>query len=362
MSLIEKVKKSQSRNRKTRELYTKELFEFYKEYFFKLFSIHSPFNEEDDTVEFVSDLLTELLEQLGKIMGNFQLKKKYTNDELECHLLAYFETVADSLLDRSLLNFHLEGEDSQLRQKSYNVLSGKYREKIYEIFLTRLNNSGTSRDTKLSGFELDQFLESESRRLTDTFFTKKFSKVILYFKNHKRAIFRNYIDRAMNNYFIDYMREQNVKKMKRILLYRDDLPDKLFEYLKNVKGYGNLFYYKKKYDCLSIRDTGKALSVIRKLNLPDNAMEDIKIIFNKSGKRAEYQKIIENITAYIESKCTDERCSHRLTPKNIKTLLYISDYVMQKLLKQTEQDIENAKNRLKECVVCLDIKGFDLAN
>lgn len=361
MDLDEIVKEAQSGNRKKREKYTLKLFELYKEYFLKLFTIHSPYKSETDTINFASDLLDGLLLIMEKKMSNFRLKKAYVKDELEDHLWTYLGTIADAILDRSLLILTSAGKKDDVRVEAERVIKEKYRQRIYDLFSHNLNKSETGATLKLSGFELENFLEKECLKLTGRFLNEKFLKLVASFKNHDRAIFRNYLESAINNFFIDYIREENVKTMRRLSIYRDDLPDELFDHLKNLKGYGHLFYYKKKYDCLSIRDTGKALSVIKSLGLSEEDFEDIRLIFKNSGKRAEYQRIIDNITAYIRDNCTDEQCGNTLKPKQIKILLYINDYVMQKLLEHTEQEIEKARDRLKKCVVCLDIDRLDFA-
>ena len=146
--------------------------------------------------------------------------------------------------------------------------------------------------------------------------------------------------------------------MRRLVLYKDDLPEQLFEILKNIKGHGNIFYYKKKQDCLSIRDIHKAFSVIKKdLNIPECWVKDIDRNLKRSRKRAEYQRILDNIVEYLAEKCRVENCEHKLTPRIIKILLYTGDPVMQKRLFISEDENTLAGKRLETCVSCLKIES-----
>lgn len=362
MNLIEVVKKAQQGSYKSRQKYVRELFDRYKEYFFKRFRGFSPYQNKNDTIEFAADLGNELLEKIEKSITNFKLKSFYSKEELDHHLWIYLSTIADSVVDRTLLILHTKGKTGRLRQDAFHVIRKKYYSLVHDAFSELLQNTETSAAGSMSGFELEEFLEKECIRLTDSFFSTKFEKIVANFEKNDRAIFRNYLRAALDNHCIDYRRGENVKKMRRLTLYRDDLPEELFNYLKDLKGYGNLFYYKKRYDCLSIRDTGKALSVIHKLGLPEKALEDIRIIFKKSNKRAEYQRVIDNITAYIKKHCSDSRCRNKLSRKSIKILLYMHDYMMQKLLNQTQKEIDEAKERLKECVICLKIEDAQLVH
>lgn len=356
MKVIKLITSSQCGGRKKREESATTLYELYEESCLKRFRIYSPYEVERSTRDFVSDLGAELLEIIKKKMKNFKLKSEYSPEELERRLWHYFQTIAESLLDKKLLIISMEGKTEPLKERAAELLKDRYRGEVYNRFVQLLQSREEQASSGRPAFEQETFIIEESRRLTELFFSSKFSKITTYFKNHPRAIYRNYLESTLKNFMIDYTRGANVKRMRRLTLYRDDLPERLFEELKNLKGHGNLFYYVKKSDSLTIRDTNKALLVIKGFNLPGEALAHIKEIFKKSKQRAEYQRIIDNITAYIKKECLDPQCRDKLSPKNIKVLLYITDSVMKKLLKYRERDIEKAKKRLKSCVECLEIK------
>lgn len=359
MQAVKLIKSSQYGSRKKRAESATVLYELYEESCLKQFRIYSPYENEGRTRDFVSDLGAELLEIIKKKIKNFKLKSEYSPEETESRLWHYFQTIGESILDKKLLNINMEGKTEQLRKKAAELLKNRYRGEVYDSFYQLIQSREEQDSSGRNGYEQEKFIDEESRRLTELFFHKKFDKITTYFKSHPRAIYRNYLESTLKNFLIDYTRGANVKKMRRLTLYSEDLPESLFEKLKNLQGHGNLFYYVKKSDSLTIRDTNKALLVIKSFNLPGEAFEQIKEIFKKSKQRAEYQRIIDNITSYIKRECLDPQCRDKLSPKNIKVLLYISDSVMKKLLKYTERDIEKARKRLKSCVECLEIKESD---
>lgn len=353
------VKNAQLEGHKSKGLYAKKIFDLYKEYFLKQFTIHSPYSDTHETIEFSTKLGTRMFRIIKTKLKNFKLKSSYSGEELDHHLWNYIKTIADSILDRELVILSVNCREKGIQKKARLVIEKKYRGRILNRFSELLQSTGTVETAGMSGFELEEWQQQEIRELTGRFMQTKFTNIINSFEKKSTAIFSKYLESGINNFCIDYIRQKSARKMKRLVIYRDDLPGLLFEQLKDLKGYGTLFYYKKKYDCLTIRDTGKALSVIKKQDFPGLVFEDIKDLFRKCGRRAEYQRIIDNVTAYIKENCGDPKCSSRLLPKHIKALLYINDYVMQKLLKQTEKDIEKAKKRLENCVSCMGIQGYD---
>ncbi|MBN2736652.1 MAG: hypothetical protein JXR70_06695 [Spirochaetales bacterium] len=163
------------------------------------------------------------------------------------------------------------------------------------------------------------------------------------------------MERSLKNFIQDYFRGKSVKQMRRVILYKEELPEDLFIYLMNIKAHGNLFYYKKKSNSLSIRDTKKAMAVIKELDFPSLITEEFEELLKLATKRAEYQRIIDNIRNYITEKCLDQSCKMGVNPKIIIILLYAGDHVMKKRLKIKEYQIEKAKENLRNCVKCLGI-------
>lgn len=358
MDLIELVRKIQQGERTKKHLYVKKLFDLYKDYFLKQFTIYCPYSTSEDKVRFTVNLGNELFGTIADSFKSFKLKSNYSREELDSHLWKYLKTIADALLDRSLVTL-CAGGPAGLKEQARSMVFKKYRSRTEVRFNELLQHYETDKTRLKNSFELEEQVEQESRKLTGAFFETRFPKIITYFEKHPHAIFRKYFEAAIQNFFIDYTRETNAKKMKRLTLYRDDLPGSLFDVLKDLKGYGTLFYYKKRYDCLTIRDTGKALSVIKNLGLTGIRMEQIRRLFKKSGVRAEYQRVIDNMTGHIKEHCRRDSCPDRLLPKYIKALLYMNDYVMQKIIRFTEKTVNEAKRRLETCITCLDIKAAD---
>ncbi|MBN2442560.1 MAG: hypothetical protein JXJ04_14495 [Spirochaetales bacterium] len=361
MELLEIIRKAQTGPDQKRTEYCKKLFDMYKEFIIKQFLIYSPYTEKEKTIEFITTLALEFYSVIKNKFRNFKVKKQYTREKPEEHLWKYFQTVTDSTIDRALIHLSHNEENQAIRNKAGEMIKKKYRDQIEALISGRVRNSATPGAEQLKGFELEEFWENETKRLVDRFYNDKFAKITIHFeKDNSNSIFRNYVEKAVKNFLTDYYRGKSVKKMRRLLLYRDDLPETLFTTLRDLKGHGNLFYYKKKQDSLSIRDIHKALMVIKSLNLPGKQVREVDHIFKKSRKRAEYQRIIDNIGAYISEKCRDEMCENRLTPRIIKILLYSGDSVMKNKLSFSEKEITLAGKRLEKCVICLDIDGREV--
>lgn len=360
MELIEIIKKAQSNFIDERTLYCRKLFDIYKDFIIRQFAIYSPYTDQQEKQNFVTSLTCDFFQIIKHRFSNFKLKKQYLQEEPEVHLLHYFKTIVDSILDRSLIRIYLKGENEKIQKAAGNYLEEKYSTLVKFLIADRVKNCETSATRQLDGFALEEYWDEEIQKLFSRFFKDKFHKIIDYFeKDNSNAIFRNYVEKAVRNFLMDYLRSRRVKIMRRLVLYKDDLPGKLFETLQNLEGHGNLFYYKKKQDCLSIRDINKAISVIKGLDMPDQFIKNIDLIFWKSRKSAEYQRIIDNILAYLARECRDPKCANKLTRRIIKILLNHGDAVMKKRLSITEAEIVRAGSQLERCVNCLGINRND---
>lgn len=360
MNIIKLIANIQSPCSETSAKYIEMVCRMCEGYLLKRYLSHSPYDSRTESLNFASTLCREAFTIIGREIIKFKLKSYHRSRQLEIHLWRYLQTVADSTLDRALLTIYTNEAGNEIGERAFKGLREKYCERIRACFSERLSNVETVKSCGLNGFELEDFLAKESLELTGKFFKSKFSKVVANFNNERTAIFRNYLESALNNFFIDYLRGENIKRRRRVIIYRRELPGELFEQLKTLEGYGNLFYYKKRYDCLSIRDIEKALQVLKKLRLPESTLCEMRNILRQKNRQAEYQRTIDNLTGYIREHCPNNRCLSRLLPKYVKTLLYIDDRIMLNNLKCKESHIKEGRRRLKNCLTCLKVEPESL--
>ena len=245
MNLISIVRGAQNKN--NQEPFLKELFNLFKDYIIKQFIINTPFEDKNKKKEYVSNLVIEFISILKKRFYNFKLKPHYSNHELQEHLWAYFQSILDSIIDRSLVIISFKVSSKKIQQKAYELLLKRYQDLIKCHITQQVQTNELDEIKNMTAYELEIFWDKEILLITENFVKNKFFKLMnLFEKENSTAIFRNYLEQSIKNYLIDYYRGKNVKKMRRLVLYQDDLPKSIFSKLKNLQGHGNLFYYKKK--------------------------------------------------------------------------------------------------------------------